>query len=73
MLAGMLALPGTAFDAVGWAHARDKRGTCDGRLLCAGLRWHDREPLVGVRATWRCSLTAAGTWPLARGFGEARR
>lgn len=45
-LAGMLALPGTPFDAAGWAHARaDKRGyvRVDGNLYCAGPAWHDRE------------------------------
>lgn len=74
-LAGMLALPGTPFDAVGWAHARaDKRGyvRVDGNLYCAGPAWHDREPLVGVRARTVEVLADRGRHvaTLARSFGE---
>ena len=74
-LAGMLALPGTPFDAVRWAHARaDKRGyvRVDGNLYCAGPAWHDREPLVGVRARTVEVLADRGRHvaTLARSFGE---
>ena len=51
-LAGMPALPGTPLDAAGWAHARADRRGCvrvDGSPCRAGA-WHDRGPLVGVRA-----------------------
>ena len=71
----MLALPGTPFDAVRWAHARaDKRGyvRVDGNLYCAGPAWHDREPLVGVRARTVEVLADRGRHvaTLARSFGE---
>ncbi|WP_165443634.1 IS21-like element helper ATPase IstB [Olsenella sp. Marseille-P4559] len=74
-LAGMLALPGTPFDAAGWAHARaDKRGyvRVDGNLYCAGPAWHDRELLVGVRARTVEVLADRGRHvaTLARSFGE---
>ena len=74
-LAGMLALPGTPFDAVRWAHARaDKRGyvRVDGNLYCAGPAWHDRELLVGVRARTVEVLAGRGRHvaTLARSFGE---
>ena len=74
-LAGMLALPGTPFDAVRWAHARaDKRGyvRVDGNPCCAGPAWHDRELLVGVRARTVEVLADRGRHvaTLARSFGE---
>ncbi len=52
-LAGMLALPGVPFDAVRWQKAKsDKRGyvRTDGNPCRAGPAWHDRGPVVGVRA-----------------------
>lgn len=51
-LAGMLAPPGVAFDAVRWARAKaDKRGYArvDGREYAAGRHWRGGELLVGVR------------------------
>ena len=74
-LAGMLALPGTPFDAAGWVHARaDRRGyvRVDGNLYCAGPAWHDRELLVGVRARTVEVLADRGRHvaTLARGLGE---
>ena len=58
-LAGMLALPGTPFDAAGWAHARAGKRGCvrvDGNPCCAGPAWHDRELVVGVRARLLASI-----------------
>lgn len=74
-LAGMLALPGTPFDAAGWAHARaDKRGyvRVDGNPCCVGPAWHDRELVVGVRARSVEVLADRGrrVATLARSFGE---
>ncbi|ERL10292.1 hypothetical protein, partial [Olsenella profusa] len=51
--AGMPALPGAPFDAVRWQRAKsDRRGyvRIDGNPCCAGPAWHDRGPVVGVRA-----------------------
>lgn len=52
-LSSMPALPGVAFDSVRWVGAKSgKRGYVEvcGNRYCAGPAWHDREPVVGVRA-----------------------
>lgn len=79
-LAAMLALPGTAFDAVRWVKAKaDKRGyvTVDGREYCAGPAWHSRELLAGVRASTVTILADRGRLvcepPQAFGEGEPVR
>ena len=74
-LAGMLALPGVAFDAVRWVHAKaDKRGyvRVDGREYVAGPAWHGRELLVGVRPGTVEVLADRGrrVAVLQRAFGE---
>ena len=74
-LAGMPALPGTPLDAAGWAHARaDRRGyvRVDGDPCCVGPAWHDRGPVVGVRARSVEVLADRGRRVAtpARGFGE---
>ena len=74
-LAGMLALPGVAFDTVRWVRAKaDKRGyvRVDGREYVAGPAWHGRELLVGVRPSTVEVLADRGrrVAVLSRAFGE---
>jgi len=77
-LAGMMALPGTPFDAVRWTRAKsDKLGyvRADGNLYCAGPAWHDRMLLVGMRARTVELLADRGRHvaTLSRSFGEGER
>lgn len=77
-LAGMPALPGTPFDAVRWTRAKSDRPgyvRADGNPCCAGPAWHDRVPLVGVRARTVGTLADRGRHvaTLSRSFGEGER
>ena len=74
-LAGTLALPGVAFDAVRWVRAKaGRRGyvRVDGRGYVAGPAWHGRELPVGVRPSTVEVLADRGrrVAVLSRAFGE---